>query len=79
MNTPIKRLGFCVALIGVAFAIYGALNLRHFQSIEGCLRYGGNGSCPALRGGSLTFLAGLVVMFLLGPLGSWILNGRRKR
>lgn len=77
MNTPIKRLGFCIAVVGIAIAAYGASNLGHFQSIESCLRYGGHGSCPALRWGCFTVVAGLLVMFLLGPLGSWILNGRR--
>lgn len=78
MNTPIKRLGFCIVLLGAGIAAYGAFNLGHFQTLDSCIRYGGHGGCGAVRWGAGTVACGLLLMFALGPLGNWILNGRRK-
>jgi hypothetical protein len=79
MKTPLQRLGFCVVVVGLGLLAYGIFNLNPFESFEECLRYGGKrGGCVQARYGLWTVLAGIAVMFLLAPLGRWILHGTKR-
>ncbi|WP_312252744.1 hypothetical protein [Stenotrophomonas sp.] len=79
MKPPLQRLGLVVVLVGAAVAGYGFYILGPFQDFTGCLQHGGRGACPPIRWGVGLVLAGIAMMLLLGPLGTWILHGRTKR